>query len=203
VLKAKLNNNAEEVDQDSDNEQIGGERFNRLLGLLAIAIAVIGGTVLALGVERSGINQKGAAQKLIDDPNAESRDRGEVADLAAHGATPHQPPIAMPAEPIVPMAQPPLQRTAPKQPGRFAARTDHTATQPNQFAMAGEVAGSAASNQFGSLGRQMVGNGLNRSATIEIRPGYEFTVMVTQNLAFPGPYGSRDCGSITWRISAA
>ena len=379
MWKAKPNRNAEELDQDSGNESIGGERFNRLLGLLAIAVAVIGGTVLALGLESSGINATTAAQKLIDDPNSESRDRSEVADLAAHGSTPHQPPIAMPTEPIVPMAQPPLQRTAPKPPSRYAQwaedkylkaleapqmvgafhtgdaleisgkqlnsnsnssganpsapavalqpaaspytvmegniipavlisginsdlpgpilaqvsqnvldsasgkyvlipqgsrligayqnpnsygqqrlaiawqrlifpntssmtlpsmpgadesgyaglsdQVDHhylatfgTAalislisagqqvgqmatyggggtygpygyTQPNQFAMAGEVAGSAASNQFGSLGQQMVGNGLNRPATIEIRPGYEFTVMVTQDLAFPGPYG--------------
>jgi type IV secretion system protein VirB10 len=62
-------------------------------------------------------------------------------------------------------------------------------TQPNQFAMASETAGSAASNQVGALGQQMVGNGLNRPATIAIRPGYEFAVMVTQDLAFPGPYG--------------
>ena len=375
----KPNNNAEELDQDNGGEPIGGERFNRLLGLLAIAVAVIGGTLLALGLESSGLNPTAAAQKPIDDPNAESRDRSEVADLAAHGATPRQPPIAIPAEPVVPMVQPPLQRTARKPPSRFAQwaedkylraleapqmvgafhngdtlqingkqlasnsnyggtnpsspavalqpaaspytvmagnvipavlisginsdlpgpilaqvsqnvldsasgksvlipqgsrligayqnansygqqrlaiawqrlifpnttsmtlpsmpgadqsgyaglsdQVDHhylatfgTAalislisagqqigqmatfggggtygpygyTQPNQFAMAGEVAGSAASNQFGSLGQQMVGNGMNRPATIEIRPGYEFTVMVTQDLAFPGPYG--------------
>jgi len=60
--------------------------------------------------------------------------------------------------------------------------------QPNQWAMAGETAGSAASGQFGSLGQQMVGNGLNRPPTIEIRPGYQFNVMVTEDLAFPGPY---------------
>jgi type IV secretory pathway VirB10-like protein len=29
---------------------------------------------------------------------------------------------------------------------------------------------------------------LNRPATIEIRPGYQFDVMVTQDLVFPGPY---------------
>ena len=62
-------------------------------------------------------------------------------------------------------------------------------TQPNQFGMAGEVAGSAASNQFGSLGQQLVGNGMNRPATIEIRPGYEFAAIVSQDLASSGPYG--------------
>jgi type IV secretion system protein VirB10 len=345
---------------------------------VAIAVAVIGGVVLALGVERSGITQTGAMQKLIDDPNAESRDRGEVADLEANGATARAPQRAIPAQPIEAIAQPPMQR-APKAPSRFAQwaedkylkaleapqmvaafhsggtleingkqtqfgngptsvpptssavtlepaaspytvmagniipavlisginsdlpgpilaqvsqnvldsasgkyvlipqgsrliggyqtansygqarvsiawqrlifpnttsmslpqmpgadqsgyaglsdQVDHhylatfgTAalislisagqeigqmatfgsggtygpygyTQPNQFAMAGEMAGSAASGQFGSVGQQIVGNGLHRPATIQIRPGYEFAVMVTQDLAFPGPYG--------------
>jgi len=37
--------------------------------------------------------------------------------------------------------------------------------QPNQWAMAGEMAGSSASGQFGGLGQQMIGNGLNRPRT--------------------------------------
>ena len=60
--------------------------------------------------------------------------------------------------------------------------------QPNQWAMAGEMAGSAGSAQMGALGQQMIGNGLNRPPTIEIRPGYQFNVMVTEDLGFPGPY---------------
>ncbi len=60
--------------------------------------------------------------------------------------------------------------------------------QPNQWAMAGETAGSAASGQLGGVGQQMVGQGMNRPATIEIRPGYEFNVMVTADLVFPGPF---------------
>ena len=59
----------------------------------------------------------------------------------------------------------------------------------NQWAMASQTAGSAASGQFGSLGQQMMGQGLNRLPTTEIRPGYQFDVMVTQDLVFPGPYG--------------
>jgi type IV secretory pathway VirB10-like protein len=60
--------------------------------------------------------------------------------------------------------------------------------QPNQWAMAGEMAGSAASAQMGGVGQQMIGNSLNRPPTIEIRPGYQFNVTVTEDLAFPGPY---------------
>ena len=60
--------------------------------------------------------------------------------------------------------------------------------QPNQWAMAGQTAGSAASEQLGGLGQQTMNHGMNRPPTIDIRPGYEFNVMVTEDLAFPGPY---------------
>jgi type IV secretory pathway VirB10-like protein len=51
------------------------------------------------------------------------------------------------------------------------------------------MAGSAASGQFGGLGQQIIGKGLNRPPTIEIRPSYEFDIIVTQDLVFAGPYG--------------
>jgi type IV secretory pathway VirB10-like protein len=59
--------------------------------------------------------------------------------------------------------------------------------QPNQWATAGETAGSAASAQMGALGQQRLSNGMDRPPTIEIRPGYQFDVMVTEDLVFPGP----------------
>jgi len=61
-------------------------------------------------------------------------------------------------------------------------------SQPNQWAMASETAGGGASAQLGAAGQQMIGNGMNRPPTLEIRPGYQFNVMVTQDLALPGPY---------------
>ena len=60
--------------------------------------------------------------------------------------------------------------------------------QPNQWAMAGETAGSGASGQLGGVGQQMAAQGMNRPPTIEIRPGYQFDVMVTEDLVFPGPF---------------
>jgi type IV secretory pathway VirB10-like protein len=60
--------------------------------------------------------------------------------------------------------------------------------QPNQWAMSGETAGSAASAQMGALGQQMTGQWMNRPPTLEIRPGYQFNVTVTEDLVFPGPY---------------
>jgi type IV secretory pathway VirB10-like protein len=350
--------------EEEVQEQLGGGRLNRLLGITVIVVAMIGGTVLALGLERSGTSQFAASGKAIDDPNSDARNRGEVEDLAAHGITPRGAPT-MVAEPAMPMVQAPVQRTLPKAPSRYAQwaadkymkaleapemvaafhgggmleiggaqghpgsvstttiqadsgiaihpaaspytvmagsiipavlisainsdmpgpilaqvsqnvldsasgkhvlvpqgsrligssqnaaaygqqrvsiawqrlifpntssmdlpqmpgadqsgfaglsdQVDHhyfatfgTAalmslisaghgaygyTPPSQWALAGETAGSAASNQFGALGQQMVGNGLNRPATIAIRPGYQFEVMVTQDLVFPSPYG--------------
>ena len=61
-------------------------------------------------------------------------------------------------------------------------------SQPNQWAMASQTAGSAASGQFGSVGQQMIGQGMNRPPTIEIRPGYQFNMMVTEDLVFPAAY---------------
>jgi type IV secretory pathway VirB10-like protein len=61
-------------------------------------------------------------------------------------------------------------------------------TQPSPFAMAGQQAGAGASAQFGAVGQESIRSGMNRPATIEIRPGYQFNVMVTADLTFPGPY---------------
>jgi type IV secretory pathway VirB10-like protein len=362
-----------------EHEHLGGGRFNRLLGVLFVAVAMLGGVALALGVQSSGIGQSSASQKSADDPGSAARDRGEIEDLAANGAVPHAAPTVVPTEPVMPISQQTVQPSAPKTPSRYAQwaeekymkalespemvrafhggetleiasakgqtndsyppgsqsdpgisvhpaaspytvmagsilpavlisginsdlpgpilaqvsqnvldsatgrsvlipqgsrligayqnassygqqrvqiawqrlifpntssmnlpqmpgadpsgyagfsdQIDHhylatfgTAAvmslisagqsvgqmatfgggasygpygyyQPNQWAMASQTAGSAASGQFGALGQQMIGQGLNRPPTIEIRPGYQFDVMVTQDLVFAGPYG--------------
>ena len=345
--------------EEQEQEHLGGGRFNRLLGVVFVVVAMVGGVALALAVQSSGSSQSSASQKSVDDPGSAARD---------HGAVPHAAPTVMPI-PAQPMAQAPVQPGAPKPPSRYALESpemvqafhssgtleiasarsqqadsyisggqnnptisvhpaaspytvmagsilpavlisginsdlpgpilaqvsqnvldsatgrtvlipqgsrligayqnassygqqrvqiawqrlifpntssmnlpmmpgadqsgyagfsdqvDHhylatfgTAAvmslisagqavgqmatfggggtygpygyyQPNQWAMASQTAGSAASGQFGSLGQQMMGQGLNRPPTIEIRPGYQFDVMITQDLVFPGPYG--------------
>ena len=60
--------------------------------------------------------------------------------------------------------------------------------QPNQWAMASQMTGSSASSQFGSVGQQAIEQGMSTGPTLEIRPGYQFNVMVTEDLVFPGPY---------------
>jgi type IV secretion system protein VirB10 len=365
--------------EEEDYEQLGGGRFNRLLIVVFVLVAVAGGVALALGVQSTESGQGSAAQKTADDQGVSARDRGEVEDLAANGARPRAAASAIPAEPLMPIMRQPVRPSAPKPPSRYAQwaqekylraleapqmvsafhggatleivgaeaqsgdsftssgqrnpaiavnppasaftvmagsivpavlisginsdlpgpilaqvsqnvldsatgravlipqgsrligtyqnassygqqrvqiawqrlifpntasmdlpsmaaadqagysglsdQVDHhylatfgTAAvlslisagqtvgqmatlggggsygpygyyQPNQWAMASQSAGSAASGQLGSLGQQMMGQGLNRPATLEIRPGYQFEVMVTQDLIFSGPYG--------------
>jgi hypothetical protein len=50
--------------EEQEQEHLGGGRFNRLLGLVFVAIAMLGGVALALGVQSSGTSQSSASQKL-------------------------------------------------------------------------------------------------------------------------------------------
>ncbi len=364
--------------EEQEQKHSGGGRFNRLLGIVFIAVAMVGGVAIALGVQSSETGSDAAVQKALDDPGVAVRNRGEVEDLAAHGAERHSAPNYVAPPVVITSTQMPAQPRAPRPPSRYAqwaadkymkaleapemvaafhggqaleiasakgqpggnfnsnSSSDPTVAlnppaspytvmagsmipavlvsginsdlpgpilaqvsqsvfdsatgrsllipqgsrligaysnastygqqrvriawqrlifpntasmdlpqmpgadksgysgftdqvdnhylatfgtaalmslisagqmvgqmatfgggagygaygyyQPNQWAMASEMAGSAASGQFGSMGQQMIGNGMNRPATIEIRPGYQFNVMVTEDLAFPGPY---------------
>jgi len=53
---------------------------------------------------------------------------------------------------------------------------------------AGNVLSAAVGQQFGSVAAEMLRRGMNVAPTLEIRPGYPFNIMVTQDLVFPGPY---------------
>jgi type IV secretion system protein TrbI len=61
---------------------------------------------------------------------------------------------------------------------------------PSQWAMSGEAAGAGMSGQLGQLGQQSLQQGMNRPPTLTIRPGYQFNVIVTQDLVMAGPYNS-------------
>ena len=105
--------------EEQEQEHLGGGRFNRLLGVVFVVVAMVGGVALALGVQSSGTSQSSASQKLADDPGSAARDRGEIEDLAAHGALPHAAPTVMPI-PALPISQAPVQPSAPKPPSRYA-----------------------------------------------------------------------------------
>ena len=53
---------------------------------------------------------------------------------------------------------------------------------------AGNVLGAAVGQELGQTGSELIRRGMSIAPTIEIRPGYAFNVMVTQDLVFPGPY---------------
>ena len=98
---------------EQEEEHLGGGRFNRLLGIVFVAVAMVGGVALALGVQSSGSSQSSASQRSVDDPGSAARDRGEIEDLAAHGGGPHAAPTVMPIEPVLPISQQPVQPSAP------------------------------------------------------------------------------------------
>jgi type IV secretory pathway VirB10-like protein len=59
---------------------------------------------------------------------------------------------------------------------------------PSQWALSAEAAGAGMSGRLGQVGQQSLQQGLNRPPTMTIRAGYEFNVIVTQDLVLEGPY---------------
>jgi type IV secretory pathway VirB10-like protein len=59
---------------------------------------------------------------------------------------------------------------------------------PSQWSMLSETGGASASQQLGQVGQKSLQRGINIPPTLEIRPGYEFNVMVTNDLVLPSPY---------------
>lgn len=53
---------------------------------------------------------------------------------------------------------------------------------------AGNVLGAAVGQQLGTTATEMIRRGMTIAPTLEIRPGYLFNIMVTQDIVFPGPY---------------
>jgi type IV secretion system protein VirB10 len=53
---------------------------------------------------------------------------------------------------------------------------------------AGNVLGAAVGQQLGSTASEFIRRGMSIAPTLEIRSGYAFNVMVTQDVVFPGPY---------------
>jgi type IV secretion system protein VirB10 len=53
---------------------------------------------------------------------------------------------------------------------------------------AGNVLGAAVGQQLGSTASEFVRRGMTIAPTLEVRPGYAFNVLVTQDVVFPGPY---------------
>ena len=113
---------AEVIQEQDEQEQehLGGGRFNRLLGVVFVALAMLGGGALALGVQSSGAPPSTATEKAIEDPGSSARNRGEIEDLASHGAEPHAAHVVIPTEPLMPISPHQAQPPVPKNPSRYA-----------------------------------------------------------------------------------
>jgi len=59
---------------------------------------------------------------------------------------------------------------------------------PNQMSLLSEMGGAVGSQQLGQVAQDSLQRGTNIPPTLEIRPGYQFNVMVTNDLVLPGPY---------------
>ena len=55
----------------------------------------------------------------------------------------------------------------------------------------GNVLGGAVGQEMGQTSSELIHRSMNVATTIEIRPGYAATSLVTQGLVFPGPYDDR------------
>ena len=53
---------------------------------------------------------------------------------------------------------------------------------------AGNVLGASVGQQLGSTSAEFIRWGMTVAPTLEVRPGYPFNVMVTEDVIFPGPY---------------
>ena len=53
---------------------------------------------------------------------------------------------------------------------------------------AGNVLGAAVGQQFGSTASEFIRRGMSVAPTLDVRPGFPFNVMVTQDVIFPEPY---------------
>ena len=56
---------------------------------------------------------------------------------------------------------------------------------------ADDVLGTAVGQQLGQTSAELIHRGMNIARPIEVRPGYAFIIMVTQDLVFPGPMATR------------
>ena len=80
---------------------------------------------------------------------------------------------------------------------RPAALGDQRCVQPSQVPdlgrdvrgpITGNVLGAAVGQQLGSTAAEVIRRGMTVAPTLEIRPGYPFHVMATQDIIFPDPY---------------
>jgi hypothetical protein len=79
--------------EEQEQEHLGGGRFNRLLGVVFVAVAMLGGVALALGIQSSGIVK---VRLLRNQPTTQAQQpetgaRSKTSPLMARSRMRHQP----------------------------------------------------------------------------------------------------------------
>ena len=94
--------------EEQEQEHLGGGRFNRLLGVVFMVVAMAGGVALALGVQSSGTGQSSASQnqRTTQVHRPATGEKSRTSRLMA--AVPHAAPTVMPTEPVMPISQRPF-----------------------------------------------------------------------------------------------
>src|SRR5260370_20459995 len=102
-------------------EHPGGGRFNRLLLILIVAIAMTVGVVAAQGIRSAGAPAQSVGTQPADDGADSARNKAEVEELAA-GSFHREPPATgmMPPAATLPKVQAQVEQRAPKPLGRYA-----------------------------------------------------------------------------------
>ena len=72
-----------------------------------------------------------------------------------------------------------------------ALNTSGNSGQGNQAPSLQDEMGSALAAQLGQATMQLLQKNLNIKPTLEIRPGYQFNVIVTKDMVFQRPYQSQ------------
>ncbi len=101
-------------------EHPGGGRFNRLILIAFVAVAIVSGVVVALGVESSGIGRSAALQKAvkIPAPRHATAERSRTSPRTAASHSQHRPSCRL--QRSSPACKRRIQQAPPRPPSRYA-----------------------------------------------------------------------------------
>jgi hypothetical protein len=150
-------------------------------------LGVVGGAlVLAFVAGLVAIHEQG---KRLTEPGAERRRAPAPRSQPWFQGIPDQAPTPRPVG--MDTATPPASPASPKAPSGDedeAQRRRRLLRQNFRGPTAGNMLGAAVGQQFGSTASEFIRRGISLAPTLDVRPGFPFNLMVTQDVIFPGPY---------------